>query len=533
MRGSGRGGVVAPAAGHPCGVRAVAAIDNLDFGKEELERTDAVLNRPPGSARMDARRWRMATAPEFSAGGRWPPMADMATRAAGGDERADGVIPAELVQRLAADFRRDPHRRTTMNAIRKNGIQAVALDPDVVTAHQHTFSQEIETGPITNQRASGRCWMFAGLNTLRVPVRERWALKEFELSQSYQMFWDKFERSNYFLESILETLDQPVDGRLVSWLLASPVGDGGQWDMFVNLVEKYGVVPKYAMPETFHSGSSAGMNRLLTVKLREYAAHLREAHRHGHAGAAALRQRKEGMLSEVYRLLVQFLGEPPDRFDFEYRDKEKGFHRDAGLTPLQFYSRYVGVDLGAYVSLINAPTADKPFGRTYTVRFLGNVRGGREVLYLNVDIETLQTMALAQLTAGEPVWFGCDVGKMSDRDSGVMDAALFDYEGALGVPFTLGKAERLEYGESRMTHAMVFTGVNVVDGRPNRWKVENSWGKDAGRDGFYVMSDEWFKEYMYQVVVRRDLLSPELRAALAQPPIALQPWDPMGALARQ
>ena len=443
-------------------------------------------------------------------------------------ERAQGgAVSADLVRRLAAGFREDPHRRMTMNAIRKNGIAAVALDQDVLIRRQYTFSTEIETGPITNQKQSGRCWMFAGLNTLRFPVKAKCNLAEFELSQTYQMFWDKFERSNYFLESILETLGEPVDGRLVSFLLEAPLNDGGQWDMFVNLVEKYGVVPKAEMPETFHSSASMGMNRILVRKLREDASKLRAEK----SPLPALRERKEAMLGEIYRMLVQFLGEPPATFDFEYRDKDKAFHRDAGLTPQEFYRRYVGLDLDQYVSVIHAPTADKPFGRTYTVKFLGNVRGGRPVLYLNTEIESLKRLAMAQLADGEAVWFGCDVGKMSDRDSGVMDASLFDYEGALGVPFELDKAGRLDYGESRMTHAMVFTGVNVVDGRSNRWKVENSWGKDPGRDGFFVMSDGWFDEYMYQVVVQKKYLTTEQRAALAQPPIELQPWDPMGALA--
>ncbi len=442
------------------------------------------------------------------------------------------AVSPELLQRLAAPFSSDPRRRAAMHAIRKNGVQAVALNQDAVVAQQYTFSHEIETGPITNQRHSGRCWMFAGLNTLRVPVKEKCGLKEFELSQVYQMFWDKFERANYFLESILETLAEPLAGRLVSWLLMGPVDDGGQWDMFVNLVEKYGVVPKYVMPETFHSGESGGMNRLLVVKLREDAVALRAAHRREGAAPEALRARKQEMLAEIYRLLVQCLGEPPTRFDFEYRDKDGGFHRDPGLTPQAFYSRYVGLDLDAYVSVINAPTADKPFDRTYTVKFLGNVHGGRDVLYLNVDIDALKRAALAQLLAGEPVWFGCDVGKLSDRDSGVMDTALFDYEGALGVPFRLDKAQRLDYGESRMTHAMVFTGVHMVDGVPRRWKVENSWGKEPGRDGYFVMSDSWFDEFMYQVVVRKRFLPERLRAALAQPPVQLEPWDPMGSLAR-
>jgi bleomycin hydrolase len=445
--------------------------------------------------------------------------------------KENSAVTPDMLQRFQDQLRKDPGRRTLMNAVRKNGIAAVAMNQDAVIAIPHTFSHVVKGGPITNQKQSGRCWMFAGLNTLRIPVMKRCNLKEFELSESYLMFWDKFEKANYFLENILETLDEPRDGRLVAWLLQAPLNDGGQWDMFVNLVEKYGVVPKWVMPETFHSSQSRGMNSLLTAKLREDAARLRGLYAEGHAGLEELRREKDRMLGEFYVALATFLGEPPTRFDFEYQDKDEQFHRDPNLTPQEFYRRYVDLDLTQYVSLINAPTADKPYNRTFTVRFLGNVKGGRDVLYLNVEPEVLRQAALAQLLDNEVVWFGCDVGKMMDRELGIMDLDLFDYESVLGMPFGLTKAERLDYGESLMTHAMVFTGVNLVDGRPNRWKVENSWGTDPGNKGYFVMSDAWFDQFMYQVVVQKKYLSPELKAALEQDPIVLPPWDPMGSLA--
>lgn len=440
-------------------------------------------------------------------------------------------ITPELIALYQEGLASRPQTRPLMNAIMKNGIQAVAMNPQSPIAMQYTFSHEIKTGAITHQKQSGRCWLFAGLNVLRVAVAKVCNLESFELSQNYMMFWDKFEKANYFLESILETLDEATESRLIAWLLMSPVQDGGQWDMFVNLVDKYGVVPKHVMPETFHSSQSAVMNRLLTARLRESAARLRDLHRQGGATLEVLREQKEHMLGDIYRMLCHFLGEPPTAFDFEYRDQDKVFHRVAGLTPHAFVKEYVGVDLGDYVSLIHAPTADKPFNRTYTVKYLGNVKGGRDVLYLNITLDDLRAATLAELQDGEPVWFGCDVGKMLDRDSGIMDMALYDYEGALGVSFDLTKAQRLEYGESQMTHAMVFTGVHVVDGVPVRWKVENSWGKEPGNEGFFVMSDDWFGEYMYQVVVHKKQLPPALAAALSLPPIALQPWDPMGSLA--
>jgi len=417
-----------------------------------------------------------------------------------------------------------------MNAVRKDGIHHVAQNQDALKAMRDTFSIEIPTMGVTHQKKSGRCWMFAGLNVLRERAAKEMGLEEFELSQAYQMFWDKFEKANFFLESILETLDETRDGRLVAWLLSHLVEDGGQWEMFVNLVEKYGVVPKWIMPETFHSSESYGMNQILEVKLREDAHILRSAHEAGRP-TSDLRAQKDVMIGEIYRMLTIFLGDPPTTFDLEWRDKDKAFHAERGLTPKEFYNRHVGVDLGDYVSVINAPTDDKPYGRTFTVSYLGNVKGGRDVLYLNVDPETLRSLALRQLQDGEVVWFGCDVGKFLDRDAGVMDHTLYDYEGVLGVPFELDKAARLDYGESVMTHAMVFTGVNLVDGHPDRWKVENSWGTEPGRKGYFVMSDPWFDEFTYQVVVKKSYLSPEHLKALEEPPIKLPPWDPMGSLA--
>ncbi|MBD3278424.1 MAG: aminopeptidase, partial [Candidatus Aegiribacteria sp.] len=322
-----------------------------------------------------------------------------------------------------------------------------------------------------------------------------------------------------------------VGSRLLMWLLKAPLIDGGQWDMFTSIVEKYGVVPKSVMPETYHSSNSRRMNAILTVKLREYAWRLREMHSGG-ASRDELRSEKQDMLREFYRLCTMFLGFPPTDFTFEYTDRDDQFHRDSDITPMEFYDKYVGIDLSEYVSVINAPTDDKPFGRTYTVQYLGNIEGGNRVLYLNVDMPELKELALSQLKDGEPVWFGCDVGKFIFRDDGILDIALFDYGEVLDVDFQLDKALRLDYGESVMTHAMVFTGVNLDDDdRPLRWKVENSWSDKYGDKGYFVMSDRWFEEYTYQIVVNRKYLSEEQRKALKVEPRVLKPWDPMGSLA--
>lgn len=441
------------------------------------------------------------------------------------------MITNETLDDFSAAFLSQPVNHVAMNAVTSAGLLNSSKNPEAPRQSRHSYSITLEQGEITNQKQSGRCWMFAALNTFRFEVIRKLNLKTFELSQNYTLFYDKLEKSNYFLESILETLDEPAQGRLVSYLLTAPLNDGGQWDMLCNLVQKYGVVPKEAMPETAVSSATREMNSCLTRKLREDACRLRQAYANG-ASREELRSKKEGMLEEIYRVLCICLGQPPKTFDLEVTDKDDHFIRDTNLTPQAFFEKYVGLKLDDYVSLINAPTADKPFHRSYSVKFLGNVKEGRLVRYLNLPIEDLKKAAIAQMKDGSPVWFGCDVGKCSSRDEGLLDTEAYHTEELLGIRFGMNKAERLEYGESLMTHAMVFQGVNLDDdGKPTRWRVENSWGDAPGKKGYYVMSDAWFDEYMYQIVVHKKYLPEAALAEYEADPIMLEPWDPMGSLA--
>lgn len=417
------------------------------------------------------------------------------------------------------------------NSILNVGLDEAALDHSAKSLQQHTFSLELKTGDITSQMKSGRCWLFAGLNTMRFRVMKKLKLKNFELSQSYAMFFDKLEKANYFLENILETLDEATDSRLIMWLLDAPLQDGGQWDMFTALIEKYGVVPKAVMPETFSSSNTARMNSILTLTLRGFAKELREASSKGGL-EEKLQVRKKEMMDEFYRLLTLFLGIPPTEFDFEYVDKDKDYHADRKLTAKAFYDKYVDMDLSNYISIINAPTQNKPFNKTFTVQYLGNVEGGNPVKYLNLDMKTFKALAIKQLKDKDPVWFGSDVGKKMKREEGILDENVYAYEQALATQFKLDKAGRLDYGDSLMTHAMVLTGVNLIDEKPNRWKVENSWGDKNGNKGYFVMSDAWFDQYVYQIVIDKKYLSPELLEAWDTKPIELKPWDPMGSLAK-
>jgi len=441
-------------------------------------------------------------------------------------------IQPEDVVRFAEAFDAEPRNLLARNAVAQSGIAAAAMNRDVVSRIDHTYSHLVETPEATNQKSSGRCWMFAGLNTLRLAAMAKMNLEKFELSQAHLMFWDKLEKANFFLENVLATRDEPLDGRLMMHLLSEPIPDGGQWDMFVNLVAKYGVVPKAMMAETHSSSKSGPMNAVLVAKLRQCASELRGMHAAG-ASVEDLRRAKQEMVEQMYRVLCIHLGRPPERFRWEWRDKDKKFHRRGEVTPREFFDEFVGMDLEDMVCLIHAPTADKPFGRLYTVEYLGNVVGGRIVRYLNVEMPVLKRAAADTIVDGQAVWFGCDVGKSLDRDLGVLDLDVYDYELIYGMDLRQDKAERLDYGQSRMTHAMVLTGVDLdEDARPIKWRVENSWGTEKGDKGYLTMSDAWFDEYLYEITIARKYLPAELLDALDTEPIRLPPWDPMGSLAR-
>lgn len=440
------------------------------------------------------------------------------------------AITPEMTKRFEKKFRASSKQQALERAVVKNGITASAENTAAHVSNTPVFSIDLSTGKVANQKQSGRCWMFAALNTFRHKLLNQFHLKEFELSQNYTFFWDKYEKANYFYENIIATGNDALDSRKVAFLLATPQQDGGQWDMIVSLFQKYGVVPKSVMPESANSSNSRDLNNYLNKLLRKDAVVLREmiAADETHE---AIQSKKEEMLEEIYNFLSISLGTPPKEFDFEYRDEENNYHLDQALTPQLFYDKYIGVKLDDYVSIINAPTEDKPFNRSYTVEMLGNVVGGKKVRYLNVEMDTFKKLAIAQLEQGESVWFGCDVGQSSTRDSGIMALDVYDLNNLFDVDFAMTKAQRLNYSESLMTHAMVLTGVDLVEGKSTKWKVENSWGEKVGNKGFFVMSDEWMDEYTYQIVVRKDLLTKEQLKAFNEDPIILAPWDPMGALA--
>jgi bleomycin hydrolase len=430
---------------------------------------------------------------------------------------------------LRKDFSANPAYRLAQIAVTRVSVEDVAINREIVNSTDHSQSVLLDDWKVTNQERSGRCWLFAGLNLLRVGAMKKMDLKEFEFSQNYAMFWDKIERANYFLEAVIETAGRDIDDRTVAHLLESAADDGGQWNMFVAIVAKHGLVPKQFMPETNSSSSTGTMNSVLRSLLRQGAQAVRAGLAHG---ADAARQEKAEILKVIFRVLSIHLGTPPERFDWQWTDKDRKFHRDGVLTPQEFAAKYVELPIEDYVCLVHDPRPSSPIGRTFTVEYLGNVLGGAPVTYLNVEMPLMKKIAASTLEHGEPVWFGCDVGQMMSNEYGLWDAQLYDLPSVYDTSFTLSKSDRLLYHETLMTHAMLFTGVDLHDGAPRRWRVENSWGSDRGKDGFYTMNDSWFDEYVFEIAARRSALPQELQEALATAPIVLPAWDPMGSLAR-
>ena len=440
-------------------------------------------------------------------------------------------LSIDKINEYEKEFLEDKRNIVAMNAATYNGVQKVARDVNALKDEPFAFNVDIKNGDVTNQKKSGRCWMFASMNVLRNIVIKKFNLENFELSQSYTLFWDKLERCNYYMEAVIEKANEPLEDRVMDYLMSDLLSDGGQWDMFVNIVKKYGLVPKYAYPESQTSSATVQLNKYLCKIMRKYTTDLRDKVQN--EGVDKARELKEEVLKDVYNVLTSTLGEIPEKFDVVLHDKDGKLIEDKGMDAHSFFDKYIGVEIDQYISLINSPTEDKPFNQTYTIKYLGNIIEGKIVKHLNLPIEELKKAAVKQLKDGYPVWFGCDVGRSSivEDERAILDTKAVDYETLFNVDLKLSKEDALDYGYSMMTHAMTFTGVQMDGNEALRFKVENSWGEKFGYKGHFVMTSDWFDQYVYQVVVNKKYLTEKSRKDYEKEPKELKPWDPMGSLA--
>ena len=444
-----------------------------------------------------------------------------------------------------AGFRADPKNLLAQNVVARACPLESSFKRETLHNTVHVFSHKVdEIKPITNQKSTGRCWLFACLNAMRIAFAKSKNIDaDFEFSQNYLFFWDKVERCNYFLNAMVDVARRREprelpDGRLMSFLLKNPTNDGGQWDMVVNLIEKHGVMPKKCFPETHSSEASLKMNRLLKSKLREYAAEIDRMVNVKECDNATVEKRiSEEMMPTIFRMVGICLGVPPESFTWNYYDKSKKCNTVAEVSPLQFYEEHVkpAFDVKKKICLVSDPRPENPYGKLYSVEFLGNVVGGKRTVYNNQPIETLMKIASESLTKRqEPVWFGADIGKNFAVKQGIADVKAHDFELLFGTNINdsskMDKAKRLVYGESEMTHAMVITGVHLEGEEATRWRVENSWGDDRQEKGYLMMTSQWFKEYVYEVVVDESLVPDEIKNVGGDVKV-LPAWDPMGALA--
>ena len=436
-----------------------------------------------------------------------------------------GQLSKETIKDIMATFEKTPSDIALLNAITHNDIKKLAETRDNEGVINHYFSNKVTVNGITNQKSSGRCWLYTGQNTIRPLVQEKYNLADFEFSQTYNFFWDQFEKANLFLEIAIATANKPLDDREVSWLFHNPIGDGGRWTTFADNVMKYGLVPSSAMPDTYQSEKTSMMSRLLRRKLRENGLRIRDITK-SRMSEELKQAAKFEMLSEIYRILVLSLGEPPTEFIWQYKDKDGKISKAQSYTPQQYYEALIGIDLNDYVMLMNDPV--KEYNKLYEVRYDRNLVEGANWKYINLPNDKIKEFAVRSILANEAMYFSCDVGKQLNSKSGFLDLNNYNYNDLMGVDFQMNKKQRIETFESGSTHGMALIGVNILpDGTIDKWLLENSWGADKGNKGYLTMTDKWFDEYMFRLVINKDYIDQDVLKILTQKAILLPPWDPM------
>ncbi len=428
------------------------------------------------------------------------------------------------INNMSAELNKKTEKAALTNAISNNSIKKLALNRENVGKVNFNINTKVETKGVSNQNKSGRCWMYTGLNVLRAKVIEKYDLTEFQFSHNYLFFYDQLEKANLFYNGMIETAALPLNDRKVEWLLKNPIGDGGQWTGVVDLINKYGIVPENAMPETYQSENTSMIGRLIKRKLREDGMELRMLGQSRMAEEMVL-QKKNEKLTEIYQMLAYSFGEPPTSFEWQYKNSKGEISKSKTYKPQEFYKEVLDVDLNNYVMIMNDP--GKEYGKLYEIEYDRHMQEGGNWKYINLEVDEIKKFAAKSLQANEGMYFSCDVGKQLESQKGFLDINTYDYGELFGVNFEMDKKTRIQTFESGSSHGMALMGVNILDdGKTDKWLLENSWGK-SGHNGYLIMTDEWFDEYMFRLVIDKKFLDEKTLNILDQDPEMLPPWDPM------
>ena len=435
----------------------------------------------------------------------------------------DGSLSNDILKQIVSTYKRTPNDIALQNAISNNEIKKLAINRQNQFNKDNFFSNRVKNKGISDQKSSGRCWLFTGLNVIRAKVISKYNMNDFQFSQNYSFFWDQLEKSNFFLQEIIETSDKPMDDKKVEWLFKNPIGDGGQWTGVVNITQKYGLVPLEVMPESKNTENTSAMSSLLSYKLREYGLILRES-TSKKASKEIIQQKKIEMLSEVYKILVYCLGEPPSSFIWRYKDANGKINEEKTFTPLSFFNEFVAINLNDYVMFMNDPS--RPFYKLYEIEFDRHTYDGNNWKYINLPVDELKKYAIASILDSNALYFSCDVGKQLSSEKGLLDVNNYDYENLFGVKLNMNKMQRIQTFESSSSHGMSLVAVDLKNNKPVKWLLENSWGM-SGYEGHLIMTDQWFDEYMFRIVVQKKYIPQDIIKILDQKPVLLPPWDPM------
>lgn len=436
-----------------------------------------------------------------------------------GAQAQQGGITQDMLNQIKSSYKHTPADKAIYNAMAETSIAVLAKNHENLANFDTNFTNKVVSHGITDQQQSGRCWLFTGLNVLRAQMMAKYGLDEMEFSQNYCFFYDQLEKANLFLQGIIDTREKPMDDKMVEWLFRNPISDGGQFTGISDVIGKYGVVPSSVMPETYSSENTSQIARLVGLKLREFGLQLRDEAAKG-VKVSALEAKKTEMLSTVYRMLALAFGEPVERFTWTMNGETKEY------TPQSFYQEYLGNDLtNNYVMLMNDPSRE--YYKCYEIDFDRHVYDGKNWTYVNLPVEDIKAMAIESIKDSTMMYFSCDVAKFLDSKRGTLDLKNFDYESLMGTTFGMNKKQRVQTFASGSSHAMTLMAVDLdKDGKPKKWMVENSWGAEAGYKGHLIMTDEWFDEYMFRLVVEKKYVPEKVLNILKQKPIRLPAWDP-------